>query len=126
MRPVVGPHGTELSYVVRAAGPAAILQMSGEIDVSSSPVFRRGLEEAIGSGFSRVIIDMAGVSFLDSMGLSVLLGVFRQLAPGNVLAVARVPLRMQRVLRVAALDALMEVHGEQEPWPWPDIPEPSA
>ena len=69
---------------------------------------------------------MAGVSYIDSAGLSVLVAGRRLLADGQRIALCNVPARMQRVLRITAFDQLLDVHSEGEAWPWAEVPPPDA
>jgi anti-sigma B factor antagonist len=58
-------------------GGAHIIEVSGEIHVSTAPEFAQRLSAAIDSGQTAVVLDMAGVEFIDSTGLSVLLNGLR-------------------------------------------------
>lgn len=104
----------------------ALVRPLGDIDAATSGALRQSLETAVETGRPLVLVDMSGVTFLDSAGLGVLVGVRRELPPGQRLALAAVPARMHRVLQVAALDSLMQVHRSGEPWPWAELPESAA
>ncbi len=95
--------------------------MTGDLDAEAAPAFRRRLEAAVGAGAALILIDMRDVVFLDSAALAVIVGVNRQLPVGQRLALTQVPLRMQRVLRVAAIASLLPVHEQGQPWPWGDV-----
>ena len=53
-------------------GGEVVVRVGGEIDATSAPLLEHGLDEAIDSYSSDVVIDLAGVSFMDSTGLGVL------------------------------------------------------
>ena len=53
-------------------GEAAIIAVSGELDLASSPALEEELERASASDSSLVIVDLRGLEFMDSTGLSVL------------------------------------------------------
>ena len=59
-------------------GGAVVLAVRGELDVESGPRMREALLEAIGEGGRRVVVDLEGVSFIDSAGLAALLNVLRR------------------------------------------------
>ena len=105
---------------------ATVVHVSGDIDRDVAAEFRRVLMEAAQRRRRELIVDMSAVSFLDSAGLAVLVGVRRSLEVDQRLALAAVPTRMQRVLHDTAMSTLMTVHGEGDPWPWSSIPEPSV
>lgn len=49
-----------------------MITISGELDLASSPVLREELERAREAGAELVILDLRGLAFMDSTGLSVL------------------------------------------------------
>jgi anti-sigma B factor antagonist len=53
-------------------GEAAIISVSGELDLASSPALEEELERACSSDASLVVVDLRGLEFMDSTGLSVL------------------------------------------------------
>ena len=109
---------------IRPANPdlnVALLQPRGDLDAMSSSGFRRDLEQAASTGARLLLVDMQSVDFLDSAGLSALVGLHRNLPQDQVLAIANVPARLQRALEIAAIGRLFTVHCYGDPWPWPDI-----
>jgi anti-sigma B factor antagonist len=50
-----------------------LLKLSGQIDVSTEAVVRDALDQAVGDGTSKVVLDMSEVDFMDSSGIAVLL-----------------------------------------------------
>ena len=50
-----------------------VLRLYGELDMAATPELRPVLHEVQHGGSSDVVIDLRGLSFLDSMGLSVLM-----------------------------------------------------
>ena len=53
--------------------PANVLPLEGEIDLHASPRLERALNSMIRKRPDRVIVDMSGVTFIDSSGLAVLI-----------------------------------------------------
>src|SRR3954451_23661907 len=56
-----------------------VLSASGEIHVSTAPLFSDKLNEAIADGKTKLVLDFTEVGFIDSTGLSVLLNGLRRL-----------------------------------------------
>jgi anti-sigma B factor antagonist len=56
----------------------AFIRLPGEADLYAAPMLRDALDRAIASGAGLIVIDLTGVTFIDSMMLGVLLGVTRQ------------------------------------------------
>jgi ABC-type transporter Mla MlaB component len=58
---------------------AVVVEVGGEIDLHSAPRLREELGRALESNTPpRVIIDLAGVSFIDSTGIGVLVGALKR------------------------------------------------
>lgn len=64
------------AVVERADGAGSIISITGEIDLASIGEFRSALRRVPES--HSMIIDLAGVDFLDSLGVGVLLGARRR------------------------------------------------
>jgi anti-sigma B factor antagonist len=47
-----------------------VVTVSGELDVATAPALRDHLEAAIAAGTHRLVIDLCGLSFLDSVALA--------------------------------------------------------
>ena len=57
---------------VRIDGNDIHVTVTGDIDLSSTPALRARLEDALGVTVSRIVLDMSGVTFIDSTGLALL------------------------------------------------------
>ena len=55
-----------------------VIELIGEIDLSTSPVFKQRIYEIIESGKRDVIVDMNGLDFMDSTGLGVLVAALKK------------------------------------------------
>lgn len=89
-------------------GPVAVATVTGEIDLHTAPGLRaRGLE-LINQGHHHLILDLSGVGFCDSAGLSALIGIWHgaQQAGGS-LTLAAVPDRLMRMLTLTGVDTLL-------------------
>ncbi len=65
---------------VRRSEGSVCIVATGEIDSSSAPQFRRTLETLLDEpDLSEIVVDLAGVTFLDSAGLCVLAAAHRRL-----------------------------------------------
>ena len=115
-----------LEVSIRTQDAATVVSPAGDIDRDSAAEFRQAMQAAAEQALTLLLVDMAAVSFLDSAGLAVLVGTHRHLGAGQRLAVCNVPDRMRRVLHDTAMAALMSIHAADEPWPWPQVPQPTA
>jgi anti-sigma B factor antagonist len=69
----------ELSFTTRPLGDSTVLEVAGEIDITSAPRFRARLIGLIDSDCRSIVIDLSPVEFIDSTGLGVLIGARRRL-----------------------------------------------
>lgn len=56
-----------------------VLAVLGEVDVYTAPRLREKLVELVSEGRYKIVVDLAGVDFLDSTGLGVLVGGLKRL-----------------------------------------------
>src|SRR6266566_8914509 len=59
---------------------AYVIELEGELDLHTSPQFERSVLEAIGRGATDVVVDLQGVSFVDSTTIGVLMRARKRLA----------------------------------------------
>mgnify|MGYP001174196018 CR=1 FL=1 len=88
----------------------AIVKVSGRFDAETCQTLRLHLVELASHDVNRVTLDLSGVSFLDSSGLSVLvasLKSLRQAGGGLNLAAARPQART--ALRLTLLDTILPI-----------------
>jgi anti-anti-sigma factor len=57
----------------RRDGDSAAIALSGELDLASAEELDAAIRSAEEAGIARIVVDLSGVSFIDSTGLSVLL-----------------------------------------------------
>lgn len=50
-----------------------VLTLHGELDIASAPVLEAALVDACSGGAKEIVLDMAGIEFMDSMGLNAIL-----------------------------------------------------
>ncbi len=63
---------SNFSVQVRDGNRAVVIEVSGELDLASSPALEHELEQGAGSSAPVVIVDLRKLEFMDSTGLSVL------------------------------------------------------
>ncbi len=95
---------TGFSVEVRNEGAAAVIIVSGELDLASSPKFEQQLEQVSDSGTESLVIDLRGLEFMDSTGLSIIVSAHQRLsAQGRQLSLVRGPEQVQRLLRLTGV-----------------------
>jgi anti-sigma B factor antagonist len=88
-----------------------VLAVEGELDLASAPNLKWELAEALRAEPKRIVLDMSGVSFIDSTALGVLVGAQRNLEPGRRLSIAGARPDVLAVFELTGLDATFDIHG---------------
>jgi anti-sigma B factor antagonist len=90
----------------------AVVTVTGEVDVATCGVLRDGLLRAVTDGNGRgLVVNLAEVSFLDSTGLGVLVGVWHRVeAGGGCLAVAAPSRQVRGALNTVGLTKALSVY----------------
>ncbi|HEY1538897.1 MAG TPA: STAS domain-containing protein [Solirubrobacteraceae bacterium] len=89
----------------RSAGGAHVVSISGEIHMTTAPDLSEHLTRTIDAGNTALVLDLSGVEFIDSTGLSVLLTALRRLSQsdGSLALVCANP-TVLRLFHVTSLD----------------------
>jgi anti-sigma B factor antagonist len=93
------------SFNVSQRENAAVVALEGDLDLVSAPRLKETLTKLLRSGSERLVLDFSGVRFMDSTGLSVLIGVHRRLEPDERLAIAEVLPEVLRVFEMSGITA---------------------
>jgi anti-sigma B factor antagonist len=93
----------------RTVDGCLVVEVGGEVDMTSAPTLRDHLLGHIGLGEPCVVVDLSEVDFVDSTGLSALVVAYRQAQEvGSSLLVAGAQPSVRRVLEITQLDVLLE------------------
>ena len=93
----------------KSADRNLLLELKGELDHHSARNALREVELAIVAALPRMLVlDFAGVGFMDSSGLGVIFGRYNKLiAMKAKLKLVNVPKRIERILRMAGVYTLI-------------------
>lgn len=105
---------------------ATVVHARGDLDATAAGALRRVLTKATEAGRPLLLLDMTDVDFRDSAGLAVIVSLERTLRPERCLALCGVSLRMQRMLAVAGIELVIQIHNAGDGWPFPDVPVPAG
>jgi len=93
-----------------ADGDSATVMLAGELDLALAPSLRNHLNQLHADGVRQFTLDAAGVSFIDSVGLSVLLALYRRCrAEGGTVSVTRSAPTIRRTLEISGLLDVLNV-----------------
>jgi anti-sigma B factor antagonist len=92
----------------------AVLSPHGELDVANAPCFRQSLLELVATSVPLIIVDLSGVSFIDSSGLGAILTGWREMTLTGGLLVVAAPPRISRVFEITGMDLSIQVMASTE------------
>jgi len=99
-----------MEHSVREEGGAVIAAFSGDVDLEHSPKAREVLLSCVDKG-SKVLVDLSGVSYIDSSGVASLVEAFQRAKKAGVeFALVSVNAPARRVLELARLDKVFTIH----------------
>ncbi|GAB2854301.1 anti-sigma factor antagonist BldG [Actinoallomurus bryophytorum] len=88
----------------------AVLTISGPMDVETTPPLRDQLVRLVDEGRHRLVLDLSGVDFIDSIGLGVIVGMVHRLRPHDgSLAMAAPSPQARNVLQITQLVRVVAV-----------------
>lgn len=92
-------------------GEVAVLRCTGRLNMSAAPGLRTAVDEIVGQGTSRIVIDLSDTSFVDSSGLGALVGGLKSARQaGGDLRIAGAPEQVRTVLALTNLDRVLTPH----------------
>jgi len=88
----------------RAVDGAMVLEVSGEVELHSAPQLRAELVRLTETTSPQIVVDLAGVSFIDSTGIGVLVGGLKKARErGGEVAFCSPQTRVKRVFEITGL-----------------------
>ena len=100
-----------IAVEVAHLGGTDVVAPTGDIDIATAPEVRRVM--LANAGGRRIVLDLRGVTFMDTSGLLLLVeGRRRALAEGGQFAIVDGPPAVRRVIEVAGLDSKLEHVGD--------------
>ena len=99
----------------RTGAGLGIVSLSGEVDIYTAPQFKECLLELIDTGVDKLVVDLSGVTFIDSTALGVLIGGVRRVrTAGGAMALVVTSRSVERVLSITGLDRVFTIHATRE------------
>ncbi|HZD01709.1 MAG TPA: STAS domain-containing protein [Actinomycetes bacterium] len=98
----------ELDLRVRRHDHLAVVHVGGEVDLATCPQLRDVLAQLVDRGVYHLVVDLEQVSFLDSSGIGVLIGVLQRVREhgGSVRLTAPSP-QVRRVLELTGVTKVL-------------------
>jgi anti-sigma B factor antagonist len=105
----------EFQVTVRREGAAALVEVSGELDLASGPALEAELETFSAPETTLVAVDLRKLEFMDSTGLSIIVRAHQRLAGnGCELSLVRGTPQVQRLLDLTGVAERLRVVSAPE------------
>lgn len=90
--------------------PRAVVQLAGEIDMRSAPLVQSSLLELMRGPLERIVLDLSGVSYIDSSGVGTLVVIKREIEKlrARIVLVGLQP-RVKSVFEITRLDRFFTI-----------------
>jgi anti-sigma B factor antagonist len=95
---------------VRNVDGAVVVSLVGELDLYNAHVVRDRLAAAANDGSERLVVDLSGVTFIDSTGLGVLVEARSRLANRRAFVLVAPGVEPRRALEISGLDRHFALH----------------
>ena len=93
----------------------AIIRVVGRLNMVTAPRLRDLVAEAVASGRSRLVVDLAAVEFMDSSGLGALIGALKTTRQaGGDLRIAAAGEQVSMVLQLSNVDRILKPYGSAD------------
>jgi len=103
-----------VAFTTGTAGGHGIVHAEGELDVGNAPQLREAVNAALDAQ-PTLVVDLSGVTFMDSVTLGVLIGAYnRAREAGGAFAVVCADERVRRIFRLTGLDQVFIIVGSVE------------
>ena len=104
-----------MNVVITPGERYAVIRPEGRLTAPSVPRLRNAVDDLVGAGSSRIVVDLSATEFIDSSGLGALIGGLKsaRLAGGD-LRIAGVTEPVRRVLKLTNLDRVLRDHATPE------------
>jgi anti-sigma B factor antagonist len=100
---------------VRNHTQAAIIEVRGEVDLYTSPRVREAILGATAARTATVVVDLAGVAYMDSSGVATLVeGLQASRGYGGVFRLAGLGEAVRQVFKFAKLDKVFEIYPDTQ------------
>lgn len=96
---------------VREERGMPVVELEGEVDLSTSPQFKETVYRLIDSGKRDIVVDLDGLDFMDSTGLGVLVAVLKRTSmEGGRVRLVCSKRSILKVFQVTGLDKVFSIY----------------
>lgn len=92
-----------------------IVNIAGRFVMADAPEAREKLKAIIEAGERQLVVDLSGVTFIDTSGLSVLISAYKQIRAGNGrMVLCGIPGNVRTLLELTRLNEIFELFASTD------------
>lgn len=111
----MGDAETDVKWSVEPGGTVTVVHVAGEVDLGTDHEFAKAVWDGLDSGSPVVILDLAGITFMGSVGIRVLIEAHHEAqGAGRVVRIVDGTRFVRRVLEITGLGDVLTVHHTLE------------
>lgn len=93
---------------------ATTLSLNGRIDTATAPELEQAINRVIDGGQRKVLLDFAGVTYISSGGLRVLLATAKKLKnPGDKFGICALSPEVLKILKLAGFTSIFSIYASE-------------
>ncbi len=107
--------GSEVVKEIRRLDQAVAVDISGDVDLHRSPALREILAKLIDEDPGRLVLNLAGVGYMDSSGAATLVEALQRIQrkKGRLQMHSLKP-RVRSIFEIARLESIFEIYSSEE------------
>ena len=99
----------------RSVSNVDVISLTGRLDAAVAPEIREEIEAAVSEGNGKLLLDLSGVTFIDSSGLSVLVLALKSAnARGGRVALCKVNSTVRSLLEMTRLHRVFQIFDDEK------------
>ncbi len=99
-----------MDLTTRKVDDIFVINVDGDIDSDTSSMFKKSLNYALGRGERNILLNFENVNFITSVGIGVIIDLYKQLDKNNgKLVLVKVRKLVRDVLEVSRLDSVFQI-----------------
>ena len=103
-----------MGVTTESEGGILIARASGRIDGANANEFQKSLNDTIAPGVRVVVLDFAGLTYISSSGLGVVLALARELRSANIrFALCSLSAPVRNVFTISGFEQVIDIHETQ-------------
>ena len=101
--------------VSREVGDVTVIDIDGRITLGEgSGLLRDLIREKLDAGHKKIVMNLAGINYIDSSGLGELVGVYRQVkSQGGELKLLNLNKKVSDLLQITKLYTVFDIHSDE-------------